>query len=110
MESKFRPLHNWILVEVIKEESDSLIELVESYKKIYRAKVISAGEGYMLPSFEPGSSNSKLKNPSVERKVIKLTVKEGDVVEFPQHVVHYIKVDGKNLMLVKEHELHGIVE
>jgi len=119
MESKnsfnnwFQPLHNWILVEEIKEENvtPSGLVLIESeFSKVYTAKVLSVGMGYVYPRFvvEPGKPGYD--NNRVDLRRVSLGINVGEVIQFPQHVAHHIKIDGKSLLLVKEDDIHAVLE
>ncbi len=111
MQSKFFPLHDWILVEVLPEEdnSNTLIKIVEDYKKIYKAKVVAVGLGQLYPVYRP-ATDGEFANPNTYRFSPPASVSVGEIVMFPQHVAYHIKIDGKYYILVKDHELYGVLE
>lgn len=109
MQSKFFPLHDWILVEALPEEDTSLIKIVEDYKKIYKAKVVAVGLGQIYPVYRPKDDN-EFANPNVYRFSTLSTISVDDIVLFPQHVAFHIKIDGKYYILVKDQELYGVIE
>ncbi len=108
MQFNFLPLHDWILVEAIKDPETTIV-IVESYKKIYRAKVIYTGMGQLYPVYRP-KDDTEFANPNVHRISEGSQIKVGDTVMFPQHVAYHIKIDGKYYILVKDQELYGVIE
>jgi len=109
----FQPLHNWILTEEIKQDNITpagLVLIEPEFSKVYIAKVLSVGLGYVLPRFvvDPGRPGYDSSRAVLKR--VPLEIKEGETVQFPQHVAHFIKIDGKNLLLVKEEDINAVLE
>ena len=97
MATKFTPLHDRILVRRV-EEADTTrggIIIPDSAKdKPQEGEVISAGKGKI----------------SEEGKVRPLDVKEGDRILFGKYSGTEIKLDGEELLIMKESDIMGIVE
>ena len=97
MATKFTPLHDRILVRRIEEASTSRggIIIPDSAKdKPQEGEVISAGKG---------KSNE-------EGKVHPLDVKEGDRILFGKYSGSEIRIDGEELMFMREDEVLGVLE
>lgn len=93
---KIRPLGDRILVEVLaaEEKTKSGIVLPDTAKeKPQQAKVKAVGKGRIT---EDG-------------KIVPLEVKEGDIVLFGKYTGTEIKLDDKNLLMLKEEDVLGIV-
>ena len=93
---KVKPLGDRVLVEVLDAEDVTKggIVLPDTAKeKPQQAKVVSVGKGKM----------------SEEGKVIALEVKEGDTVLFGKYSGTELKVDDRNLLMLKEEDILGIV-
>ena len=94
---KVRPLHDRILVERVEEEekTKSGIYIPDSAKeKPQKGKVVAAGNGKV--------------NDKGER--VKLDVKEGDYILFQKYGGDEIKVDGKELVIMREEDVLAVVE
>src|SRR3954462_9922991 len=95
MATKFTPLHDRVLVRRM-EEGESVrggIIIPDSAKeKPQEGVVIAAGTG----KFEKGQT-------------IPLAVKEGDRVLFGKYAGNEIKIDGEELLIMKEDEILGIL-
>ena len=94
---KIRPLRDRVIVERIKDEEKTIggIIIPDSAKeKPAEGKVIAAGEGKVM---EDG-------------KVVALNVKAGDRVLFGKYAGTEIKVDGKELLIMREDDILGIME
>lgn len=94
---KIKPLHDRVLVRRIEEEEKTAggIILPDSAKeKPTRGEIVSTGQGGR-------DENGKL---------IPLAVKEGDVVLFTKWGGTEIKVDGVELLIMKESDILAIVE
>jgi len=93
----FTPLHDRILVRRV-EEGESVhggIIIPESAKeKPQEGKVIAVGKG---------KSND-------EGKVFPLDVKQGDRVLFGKYAGSEIRIDGEDLLIMREEEVLGIVK
>ena len=93
----FRPLHDRVLVERIEAEektSGGIIIPDTAKEKPQEGKVIAAGAGAKA---EDG-------------KVTPLDVKAGDRILFGKWSGTEVKVDGKDLLIMKESDILGIVE
>ncbi|MGB2630598.1 MAG: co-chaperone GroES [Candidatus Omnitrophota bacterium] len=91
------PLGDRVLVEILEAEEVTKggIVLPDTAKeKPQQAKVIAIGKG----------------KTSEEGKVIPLEVKKGDVVLFGKYSGTEFKVDDRNLLMLKEEDILGIVK
>jgi len=94
---KIRPLHDRVLVRRAKEEEKSSggIILTDSAKeKPMQGEVISVGKGKIL-------------NDGTIRT---LDVKEKDKIVFGKYSGNEIKIDGEELLIMKEEDIMGIME
>lgn len=92
-----KPLGDKIVVEVIDEPQTTAsgIVLPDSAKeKSQRGKVIAVGSGKLLDSGER----------------VALEVKEGDTVVFAKYGGTEIDLDGRELMILSERDVHAIVQ
>ena len=92
-----RPLQDRVLVRRTEEEATSVggIVLPDSAKeKPQKGEVIAVGGG------------KKLDNGSVQA----VDVKAGDTVVFGQYAGDKLKVDGEELLIMKESEIFGVLE
>jgi len=93
---KVKPLGDRILVEVLEAEEITKggIVLPDSAKeKPQQAKVTAVGKGKV----------------SEDGKVIPLEVKEGDVILFGKYSGTELKIDDRNLLMLKEDDILGII-
>lgn len=96
MATKLTPLHDRLLVRRIKEDGTTRGGLIipdSAKEKPQEGEVISAGKG---------KSND-------EGKVFALEVKKGDRILFGKYSGSEIKLDGEDLLILKEEEVLGIV-
>ncbi len=94
---KLKPLGDKVVVEVIDEPQTTAsgIVLPDSAKeKSQRGKVVAVGSGKML---DDGTR-------------VALEVKVGDTVVFAKYGGTEIDLDGKDLMILSERDIHAIVE
>ena len=94
---KFRPLHDRVLVERVEQEEKTAggIFLPDTaQEKPMEGKVVSAGAGAKDDS----------------GKVTALDVKKGDRILFGKWSGTEVKVDGKDLLIMKESDILGIIE
>ncbi|WP_084400039.1 co-chaperone GroES [Henriciella aquimarina] len=94
---KFRPLHDRVLVKRVEEEEKTAggIIIPDSAKeKPQEGEVIAVGKGAI------GDDN----------KVVPLEVKAGDRVLFGKWSGTEVKVDGQDLLIMKESDILGVVE
>jgi len=95
--SKLRPLHDRVIVKRLEEERVSAGGIVipdSATEKPTRGKVIAAGNGLTL-------ANGTIRA---------MGVKEGDVVLFGKYAGQEIKIDGEELVFMKEDDIVAIVE
>ena len=95
--SKLRPLHDRVIVKRLEEERVSAGGIVipdSATEKQTRGKVIAAGEGRIL---EDG-------------KVRPMSVQEGDTVLFGKYAGQEIKIDGEELVFLKEDDIVAVIE
>ena len=92
-----KPLGDKIIVEVIDEPQTTAsgIVLPDSAKeKSQRGKVLAVGSGKMLENGER----------------VALEVSEGDTVVFAKYGGTEVSLDGKELMILSERDIHAIVQ
>lgn len=92
-----RPLHDRVLVERIEQEEKTAGGIIipdTAKEKPMQGKIIAVGNG---ARDEAG-------------KAIALDVKIGDVVLFGKWAGTEVKVDGKELLIMKESDIMGIIE
>ncbi len=97
MSVNIRPLHDRVLVEPIENDTTTAsgIVLPESAKeKPQEGKILAVGAG--------------VRNEDGERTP--LDVQVGDRVLFAKYAGTEVKIDGKELLIMKESDLLGIVE
>ncbi|AFC87263.1 co-chaperone GroES [Frateuria aurantia] len=95
--SKLRPLHDRVIVKRLEEERVSAGGIVipdSATEKPTRGKVIAAGKGLILASGE----------------IRPISVKEGDTVLFGKYAGQEIKIDGEELVFLKEDDIVAIIE
>jgi chaperonin GroES len=94
---KFRPLHDRVLMRPIEGEDKTAggIIIPDTVKeKPMEGEVIAAG---------PGARNEK-------GEIVPLDVKAGDRVLFGKWSGTEVKIDGQDLLIVKESDILGIIE
>jgi chaperonin GroES len=94
---QLKPIGDKVVVEVIDEPQTTAsgIVLPDSAKeKSQRGKVVAVGSGKLLDSGER----------------VALEVKVGDTVVFAKYGGTEIDLDGKDLMILSERDIHAIVE
>ena len=94
---KLKPLHDHVVIEPLEAEDKTPggIVLPDTAKeKSTKGKVIAAGSGFVLPN----------------GREVKLAVKEGDKVIYSKYAGSEVKVDGKELKIVKESEILAIID
>ncbi|UJR81145.1 co-chaperone GroES [Sandaracinus amylolyticus] len=92
-----RPLHDRVLIQRVKEEEKTKGGIIipdTAKEKPVEGKVIAVGSGKIL---EDGS-------------VRKLEVKPGDRVLFGKYSGQEIKVDGQEMVILREDDIVGVVE
>ena len=94
---KIRPLHDRVIVKRMEEERISAGGIVipdSATEKPVRGQVIAAGNGKIL---ENGN-------------VRPIAVKAGDKVLFGKYSGTEVKVDGEELLVMREEDIMGVVE
>ncbi len=94
---KLRPLHDRVIVKRLEEERVSAGGIVipdSAAEKPSRGKVIAAG---------PGKVND-------EGKVRPLDVKAGDTILFGKWSGTEVKVEGEELLVMKEEDIQAVIE
>jgi len=94
---KFRPLHDRVLVKRLDSDTKSAGGIIipdTAQEKPMEGKVISVGAG----------------TRGDDGKVHKLDVKKGDRILFGKWSGTEVKVDGDDLLIMKESDIMGIIE
>ena len=94
---KFRPLHDRVLVRRVEEDTKTAGGIIipdTAQEKPMEGEIISAGSGAK----------------SEDGTVTPLDVKKGDRVLFGKWSGTEVKVDGKDLFIMKESDIMGIIE
>lgn len=95
--AKFRPLHDRVVVERIDSEEKTKGGIIipdTAKEKPQEGKVIAVG---------PGVRND-------DGKLVPLDVKAGDRILFGKWSGTEVKVDGEDLLIMKESDILGIIE
>ena len=93
---KFRPLHDRVLVERVKEDTKTAGGIIipdTATEKPSEGKVVAVG---------PGTRGD-------DGKFTKLDVKKGDRILFGKWGGTEVKIDGKELLIMKESDIMGII-
>ena len=94
---KIRPLYDNVLVKRKEEELVSAGGIVlpgSATEKPNQGEVVAVGQGALLDSGETRPLN----------------VKAGDAVIFGQYSGNTVKVDGEELIIMRESEIYGVIE
>jgi chaperonin GroES len=94
---KFRPLHDRILVERVESDAKTKGGIIipdTAQEKPMEGKVISVGSG----------------NRDEAGKLVPLDVKKNDRILFGKWSGTEVKIDGKELLIMKESDVMGIIE
>jgi chaperonin GroES len=94
---KLRPLHDRVIVKRVEEEKLSAGGIVipdSATEKPIRGKVLSVGNGKIL---ENGETRA-------------LDVKKGDTVLFGKYSGTEVKVDGEELLVMREDDIMAVIE
>ena len=92
-----RPLHDRVVIKRLDEERTSAGGIVipdSAAEKPIRGTVVAIGAGKML----------------VDGKVIPLAVKKGDTVVFGKYSGTEIKIEGVDLIVMREEDIMGVIE
>ena len=93
---KFRPLHDRVVVQRVQEDTKTAGGIIipdTATEKPSEGKVVAVG---------PGARGE-------DGKVTKLDVKKGDRVLFGKWGGTEVKIDGKDLLIMKESDIMGII-
>ena len=94
---KFRPLHDRVVVRRLEEEERTKGGIIipdTAKEKPQQGEVIAAG---------PGARNE-------QGQLVALDVKEGDRILFGKWSGTEVKIDGEELLIMKESDILGILE
>ena len=94
---KFRPLHDRVVVKRVDSETKSAGGIIipdTAAEKPMQGKVTAVGAG--------------ARNETGE--IVKLDVKKGDLVLFGKWSGTEVKIDGDDLLIMKESDIMGIIE
>ena len=94
---KFRPLHDRVLIKVLDSEEKTAGGIIipdTAKEKPQEGEVVAVG---------PGSKNE-------DGKIAPLDVKIGDIVLFGKWSGTEVKLDGDDLLIMKESDIMGILE
>ena len=97
LKTKLRPLHDRVLIKRLEEQDEkhgSIIIPDSAKEKPQEGKVIAAGTGRVT---EDG-------------KTLPLAVKAGDRVLFGKYSGSEVKIDGEELLIMKEEDILGILD
>jgi len=97
MATKVRPLHDRVIVRRLDEEEMSAGGIIipdTAKEKPVEGEVVAAGKGKILENGD----------------VRPLDVKAGDKVIFSKYAGTEIKLDGKELMMMREDDILGVIE
>ena len=94
---KFRPLHDRVVVKRVEEDTKTkggIIIPETAQEKPMQGKIIAVG---------PGARDES-------GKLVPLDVKKGDTVLFGKWSGTEVKIDGEDLLIMKESDILGIVD
>jgi chaperonin GroES len=97
MSMKIRPLHDRVIVKRMEEERTSPGGIVipdAAAEKPIKGEVIAVGKGKILENGE----------------IRALDIKKGDKVLFGKYSGTEVKVDGKDLLVMKEDDIMAVIE
>jgi len=94
---KFRPLHDRVVVKRVEEDTKTKGGIIipdTAQEKPMQGKIIAVG---------PGARDES-------GKVVPLDVKKGDLVLFGKWSGTEVKIDGDELMIMKESDIMGVLD
>ena len=97
LKTKLRPLHDRVLIKRLEEQDEKLGSIIipdSAKEKPQEGKVIAAGTGRVT---EDG-------------KTLPLAVKVGDRILFGKYSGSEVKIDGEELLIMKEEDILGILD
>ena len=95
--SKFRPLHDRVVVRRIEEDTKTAGGIIipdTAKEKPMQGEIVSVG---------PGARDEA-------GKIVPLEVKKGDRVLFGKWSGTEVKIDGEDLLIMKESDILGVIE
>ena len=93
----FRPLHDRVVVQAVESESKSTGGIIipdTAKEKPSQGKVISVG---------PGARD-------IDGNLVALELKKGDTVLYGKYSGTEVKIDGKDMLIMRESDVMGVVE
>ena len=93
----FRPLHDRVLVEPLDAEQKTAGGIIipdTAQEKPMEGRIVAVGSG----------------NKDDDGKIRPLDVKKGDRILYGRYGGTEVKIDGKDLLIVKESDIMGVVE
>ena len=97
LKTKLRPLHDRVLIKRLEEQDEkhgSIIIPDSAKEKPQEGKVIAAGTGRVTE----------------EGKTLPLVIKAGDRILFGKYSGSEVKIDGEELLIMKEDDILGILD
>ena len=96
MSINIRPLHDRVIIERIEERTTAggIVIPETAGDKPQKGKVVAAGKGKF----------------NEQGNVVALDVKVGDEVLFGKYAGTEVKVEGKDLLVMKEEDIMGVIE
>ena len=94
---KFRPLHDRVLIKVLDSEAKTAGGIIipdTAKEKPQEGEVVAVGPG----------------GKTEDGKLLPMDVKIGDIVLFGKWSGTEVKIDGKELLIMKESDIMGIIE
>jgi len=94
---RFRPLHDRVLVRRVESEQKTTGGIIipdTAQEKPMEGQIVAAGKGRITD----------------EGEKIKLDVKEGDRIIFGKWSGTEVKIDGEELLIMKESDIMGVLE
>ena len=94
---KVRPLHDRIIIRRLEEEEQRIGGIIipdTAKEKPMQGKIIAVGKGRI----------------EKDGRITPLDMKAGDTVLFGKYAGQEIKIDGEELLIVREEEVLGVIE
>jgi chaperonin GroES len=95
--TKIRPLHDRVLVEALEAENKTAGGVIipdTAQEKPQEGKIVAVGSGLR----------------GDDGKIIKLDVKVGDKILYGKWSGTEVKIDGKDLLIMKESDIMGVIQ
>ncbi|MEO5377894.1 MAG: co-chaperone GroES [Magnetococcus sp. DMHC-6] len=97
MKSKLRPLHDRVLVKRLEQEAKTATGIIipdTAKEKPIQGEVLAVGKGLV-------GEDGKLRD---------MDVKVGDIVLFAKYAGTEVKIDGEELLIMRESDIMGILK